>query len=146
MIVRERSAERNEADSLEHHVAIGIGQHFFFDPVPSLNLCIDQLEGRNTGRYRNIFERAVTFLFREVTSSVGDDQSHVAGTRLVHPRVINLVQNAVAGCEPHLAVLIQGCAHPTLRARCPARRNARPSRSISFCFTHWSILTGFSWY
>src|SRR5580700_2427991 len=139
MVVTERSPERDEANLLQHDVAIGIRQHLLFDPVPSLQLRINQLVGGNPGRDRDVLELAMAFFFGEVACAVGDDQSHVTGASLVHTRVINFVQDAMAGGEPNPAVLIQGRAHATLRARSPARRNPRPTRSVSFV-THCLIL------
>ena len=139
MVVAERSSKRDEANLLQHDVAIGICQHFLFDPVPSLQLRINQLVRGNPGRDWNVLKLAMTFLFGEVACAVGDDQSHVTRASLVHSRVINFVQDAVAGGEPNPAVLIQGRAHATLRAGSPARRNPRPTRSVSF-LTHCLIL------
>src|SRR5579862_1105329 len=142
MVVGERSPERNEADLLQHDVTIRIRQHFLFDPVPSLQFRINQLESRDPGRDRDVLKLAMTFLFGEVACAVGDDQSHVTRASLVHTRVINFVQDAVAGGEPNPAVLIQGRACATLRTRSPARWNPWPTRSISFV-THCLILESF---
>src|ERR1700719_1584435 len=135
MVVSERSLQRDEANFLENNVAIWISQYFFFDPIPPLHVRIGELKGGNAGRHRHVLKLAVTLFLGEKAFAIGHDQSHIASARLIYARVINFVQDAVASGEPHPAVLIQGCAYATLRARSPTRRNSRPARSISFWIT-----------
>ena len=89
-VVRECALQGDEANLLQHDIAIRIGQNFLVDPVPSLHLCIGQLVGRYAGRNRNILEPAVTFFFGEKTLAIGNDEAHVASAGLINPRVINL--------------------------------------------------------
>ena len=132
-VVPEGALQWDEANLLQHDIAIRIGQNFFVDPVPSLQLCIGQLEGGHAGRNRNVLELAVTFLLGEIPFAVGNNESHVASASLINARVVNLVQDSVAGGKPYPAMLIQRCAYATFRARGPARANSRPARSVSFC-------------
>ncbi len=100
------------------------------------NVRVGEFERGNTRLEGNVLKPAMPFFFGEKALAIGDDQSQVASAGLVHARIINFVQNAVAGGEPYPALLIQGGAHAALRARSPTWRNPRPSRSISFGVTH----------
>ena len=57
--------------------------------------------------------------------AVGDEKLKVARVGLIHVRIINLVDDAVAEREPEPATGVIGRAHAFLRARSPARLDAR---------------------
>src|SRR5579871_2334488 len=74
--------------------------------------------------------------FGKVRSPVGDDQSQIARAGRIHAGKINFVDYAVAEREPDAAGGTECRAHARLRARSPARRNARPARGGA---GSWSI-------
>ena len=139
-IVGQRALQGDEADSLQHDIAVGIGEDFFLDPVAPLQFGIRKFVNRNAGLDRVVFKFAVALFFGEVAGAVGDDQPLIAGAGLVHSRVVNFVQDAVAEGEPYPAVQVERRAYAGFGARSPARRNARPARGIAFNFvlTHSS--------
>src|SRR6266849_6567338 len=79
-----------------------------------------------------VFKFAAAFFFREITGAVGDDQSQIAGAGLVHPWIVDFVQDAVAEGEPYAAVQVERRPNAPFGARSPARRNSRPARGKAF--------------
>jgi hypothetical protein len=131
-----------EADLLQHNVAIRIGEDFLVNAVAAANLSVDQLIGGDTGLERFVFEGAVAFFLGKEIASVGDDQAQVAGASLVNAGKVDFVQNAVAGGEPDLAVLVQGRAGGGFGARGPARRNAGPAGGVGRRIAHAVFVLG----
>ena len=46
-IVGQRALQRDEADPLQHDIAVRIGEDFFLDPVTSLQFCVSEFVNRN---------------------------------------------------------------------------------------------------
>jgi len=128
-VIRKLPLQRLEADLLQDHVAVGIGQDFLVNAVASAGIRVGQFKGGNAGLERHIFKGAMPFLLGEKIASVGDNESHVARARLVDARKVDLVEDAVTQREPDFTVLVEGGAGAHLGARSPARRNAGPPRS-----------------
>src|SRR5688572_10935728 len=74
----------------------------------------------------------VALLLREVRVPIRHDEAEVAGARVIDTRVVDLVEDAVAQCEPHSAVATDSSADPGFRARSPAGRETRPPRGERF--------------
>jgi hypothetical protein len=128
---REISLSGTKPNFLQHHVSPGIGQHFFFDPVPALHASIGQFEDRHSGFDRKVLEGTMALFFGEEPAAVGDNQAEVAGAGLIHAGKINLVENAVTQREPNAAVEVQRGADSGLGARSPARFDSGPARRIT---------------
>src|ERR1700730_6040253 len=84
-------------------------------------------EGGHAIIHRPDHARGVTLLFREIAAAVGDDEAEIARAGIVDTGIIDLVENAVAQSEPHAACDRGRGADSALRARGPARENARTS-------------------
>src|SRR4029077_14357890 len=124
-------------DLLENDIAIGICEDFLVDAIASTIGSIGQLEDWHTRVERVVLKRAVTLFLREKIMPVGDNESHIAGARLVNPRKVDFVQDAVTQGEPDLTVLVQSSAGACLCAGGPTRRNAWPARGVADGrFTH----------
>ena len=90
-VVAEISLEGNKSNSLENNVAEGIGEHFFFDPVSPIGLCIRQLVDGNAGLERGVLKPAVTLFFREIVHAIGDDQPQISSARLIETRIVDFI-------------------------------------------------------
>src|SRR5580765_5985831 len=139
-IVGERALQRDKTDPLQNDISVGIGEDFLLDPVTSLQFCIGQFVDGNAILNRMVLKLAVAFFLGEITGAVGDNQPLIAGAGLVHPRVVDFVQNAVAECEPYAAVQVECRPYAAFGARSPTRRNSRPARGEAFAYvlTHCS--------
>ena len=73
---------------------------------------------------------------------IGDDETEIAGARVIDARVIDLVENPVAQREPDTAVATDRGTDAAFRARRPARRNARPARRkrLNLFGSEWDLL------
>src|SRR6185369_1827410 len=105
-IIRERAYERNKTDFLDDYVPEGVGEYFFLNPIAPLQARVGQFVYRNAVLVRAIFKLAIAFLFGEESLSIRDEKPLVSRARLVHSRVIDFVQNAMAQCEPDSAVQV----------------------------------------
>ena len=85
-IVGQCALQRDEADSLQHDVAVRIGEDFLLDPVTSLQFGVRQFVNRNAGLDGVVFKLAMALFFGEVAGAVGDDQSLIAGAGLIDAR------------------------------------------------------------
>src|SRR5579862_7432887 len=119
-------------DFLQYHVAVWVGQDFFVNAIASAVGCIGQFKRGDSGFDRMVFKSAVTLLFGEKIAAVGNNESHVASASLIDAGKVDFIEDAVAYCEPHFAVLVKSCTDATLGARRPSRRNAGPTRSITW--------------
>ena len=63
MIVGELPLQRLEADFLQQHVAVRIGENFFVDAIAAADFGVRQFKGRNARLERTVLKRAVAFLF-----------------------------------------------------------------------------------
>ena len=139
-VIAQTSLERDKPNPLQHHVPPGIGQHFFFDPVPPVDGHVLQLIGGYSRFVGQVFKCTMAFFLGEPRMAVGDDQPNIARAGLVYARKVHFVQNAMTDCEPDAALKIQRCARAGLGARRPARFNPRPTRSVSNFIHQWSPL------
>src|SRR5258708_2784193 len=78
-----------------------------------------------------VFKSAVTLFFREEIAAIGHNESHVASAGLIDAGKVDFIEDAMTDGEPDLAVLVERRTGATFGARCPARWNARPPRSIA---------------
>lgn len=128
MEIVQRASERYETNALQNYVATGIGQDLFLDPIASLGVRrLNQIRGYTRSHLRR-FRVGISLFFREERFAVRDDETQVTGARAIDPRVIHLVQDAVAQGEPHAALAAGGGADTGLDTGCPARRDAWPTR------------------
>ncbi len=141
-IVGQRALQGHEANPLQHHIPVGVGENFFLDPVSSLQFCVSEFVDWNAIFNRVVLKLAVALLFGEITGAVGDDQALVAGAGLVHSRVVDFVQDAVAEREPYPAVQVERGPDAALGARSPTRRDSRPAGGKAFrsVLTHCTVL------
>src|SRR6185437_1098269 len=102
-----------------------IGQGLLLDAIAAVPADVGQCERRHACSQPANAGVSVTLLLGEVCAAVRDDQSQVAHAGLVDPRVIDLVESAVAEREPDVAVVAQRRAHADLCAGRPAGGNAR---------------------
>src|SRR6266496_3682735 len=109
-VTRKAAPEGFEPDPLQHHIAVWVAKDFFADAVTARQIRIGQLKRRDTRRKWPVLEPAVPLFFGEESQPVGHDKAHIASAGLIHPRKIDLVQNAVAQREPHFAMLIERSA------------------------------------
>ena len=105
-IIGELSLQRFEANLLQNHVAVRIGEDLLVNPVAATAIGVGQFKGGDAGLEGLVLEGAMPFFLGEEVPSVGDDEAEVASASLIDPREVNLIQNAVAGGEPDLAVLV----------------------------------------
>ena len=96
----------------------------------------DKLKRRHTVLQPHQFAAAITLLLGEEAGTVGHDEAEVARAGLIDPRVIDLVQDAVAEREPNAADRRQRGADAGFRAGCPAGRDAWPAG----CVGHYRLL------
>ena len=73
----------------------------------------------------------MAFLFGEKRTTVGDNESEVAGVRLIKPGKIDLIENAMTQREPKPALEAQRSAYAGLGARSPAGFDSGPARRIT---------------
>ena len=130
-VVLKFAPQRLELDSLQDHVAIGIAENFFANPVTAVKARIGELEDGNTRFERDVLKGAVALFFREVAAPIRDDQSQIASAGLIDARKVDLVQDSVAERVPDTAMRVESCANARLGAGCPARRNSRPARRVA---------------
>src|SRR5437870_2353080 len=122
---------------LENDIAARIGKHELFDDVATVARHVTKHEGRHAIIHRPDHARGVTFLFREIAAATGDDEAEISRTGIVDTGIVDLVENAVAQSEPNAAYDRGRGADSALRARSPARGNARmPGRLIITARSH----------
>src|SRR5258708_29176060 len=73
----------------------------------------------------------MALLFGEESATVSDNQSEVAGARLIHSREIDLIENAMTQREPKPALEAERSAYAGLGARSPAGFDSGPARRIT---------------
>ena len=132
VIVLELTLQRQEPNFLQNNIAIRVSEHFFLDLVAPLDRCIRQAVQRNSRLPRTDLEAAIPLLFRKELLPIGNKEFLITCAGLVHSREVNLIQNAVAQCEPDTALRRQRGTHSALGARSPTRRDSGPTRSRSF--------------
>jgi hypothetical protein len=96
MIVGQLALYRFKANSLQHHIAVWIGENFLVNAIASAVARVRQFVSRNSRLEETILKGAVPFLFRKKITAVCDNESHVARAGLIHSRKVNFIQNAVA--------------------------------------------------
>src|SRR5258705_5172821 len=101
------------------------------DAIAAVKAGVGEVVDGNSGFEGNIYETAVAFFFGEVVSSVSDDQSEIAGARLINAGKIDFIEDAMADGVPDATMWVQRCADAGFRAGSPARRDARPARSVA---------------
>src|SRR5258705_11793480 len=98
------------------------------DAIAAVKAGVGEVVDGNSGFEGNIFETAVAFFFGEVVSSVSDDQSEMAGARLIKAGKIEFIEDAMADGGPDAIMLVQRCADAGFRAVSPACAHPRPAR------------------
>src|SRR5687767_6570435 len=69
----------------------------------------------------------LALFFGKVRQTIRDDEAQVSGAGMINPRVVHLVENAVAQSEPHTAFAADGGTEAALRASGPTSWNTRPA-------------------
>src|SRR4029077_7829480 len=126
-IVGKLPLERFKANLLQHHVTVGVGENFLTDAVAAAVLGINQFKRGNARLEGPVLKRAVPLLLGKKASTVGDEEAEISSASLVDSRVVDFTQKSMTQGEPNRAVLVQGRARASLRARGPARWNPRPA-------------------
>src|SRR6266568_1061143 len=106
-----------------------IGEHLLNDPVTAIGLGIRQTVQRAVAlRVLNPMLQ-ITLLLVAKSLAIGDEKLKIPRVRLIYARVVNLVDDAVAQCEPDPATGMIGRAQALLGAGCPVWLNAGPAES-----------------
>ena len=96
VIVGEIALQRFEADLLQHHVAVGIGEDFFVDSVAPAQISVLVSSNAGTPGSNGLFsKRTVPLLLGKESPAIGDDEAEIARASLVHPRKIHFIDNSV---------------------------------------------------
>ncbi len=127
-IIRNLSLQGNERKLLKNTGPRGIADHLFLDSERAIRRRIGNVKCRNSTFKRAGDGYAVAFFFGKVTLRPSDNKTEIAGAGTVYPRIIDLVQNAVAEREPDRRCFRQRSADPVFGARRPARFYARRAR------------------
>ena len=90
-IVGESSLQRFKTDLLQQHVAVGIGEYFFADPVAAAEIGVDQFKGGDAGLKWLILKRTVALLLGKERPAIGDDEAEIAGASLIDAREIHFI-------------------------------------------------------
>ena len=101
--------------------SVRIREHLFDQPVAALAFRVGKAVKEAIAL--RVFDPVVQVAFFLVAKglAIGDEELEVARVRLVHMRVVNLIDDAVAEREPEPATGMIGRAHAFLGARSPAR-------------------------
>jgi hypothetical protein len=85
---------------LQDHVALRVGDDALHDPVAFLDAGVGEPVGRHAVFQRGHAMMRVPLLLGEEGAPVRHQHAEVARACLIHARVIDLVENAVANGEP----------------------------------------------
>lgn len=77
------------------------------DSIAPADIGIRQLEYRDSRFNRAVLEPAVALFLGEKITPAGNDKAHVARACLIDSGKVDLIEDSVADCEPHLAVLVE---------------------------------------
>src|SRR5579863_76460 len=127
-IVGYGASERLKRYALKHDVAARIGEHQFFDPITTLVTDTADDKRRHAFGDRMNGTLRIALLFREETMPIGNDEAQIPRACLIDPRIVDLVEDAVAQREPDSALRLQRGTDTAFGARCPSRIAARPPR------------------
>src|SRR6185437_4147472 len=116
VVILEFSLQGRETSSLHDRVAMRRCDDLFFDPVSPLAASVDQLISRNACYGKRDFVLCVPLFLREEVLAVGDDQTKIAGARIIQARVVDLIENAVAESEPNPTRRVESRTHAALCA------------------------------
>src|SRR5579863_5340802 len=122
------ASERLKRYALKHDVAARIGEHQFFDPITTLVTDTADDKRRHAFGDRMNGTLRIALLFREETMPIGNDEAQIPRACLIDPRIVDLVEDAVAQREPDSALRLQRGTDTAFGARCPSRIAARPPR------------------
>lgn len=138
-IVLQLAAQWFELDFLQNYIPVGVSYDFFGDPIPLFQRCIHHTIGRNSGCHLRDRRFGMAFFFGKEVLAVCNQKLLIARAGVVHPRKVDLIENAVAKCEPNLTMQVKGCADARFRAGSPTRLNTRPSWSGQILFvSQWT--------
>ena len=98
-----RTIQHLQPDLLQHDVVARVGDDVLDDAEPAAEMGVDDQEGGDAVLQPAGLEAAVALFLGEEAGAVGDDQAEIAGAGLVDPRVVDLVEDAVAEGEPNAA-------------------------------------------
>ena len=136
MVVFEAADERHEARALQHRVAARVGKDLLLDAIAPDGAAVHQPIERHAGRGVAQLRAGMTFLLGEELPAIGDNETQVAGAGRVESRVVDLVEDAVAQCEPDATGARERRTDTRLGARRPARFRARPAGCVGSCRAH----------
>ena len=136
-----RIAARAQFHLLQHHVAPRIGDHRLEDVVATGDAFAAQAIGRHAIGQRVHAVMRVALLLGEEPIRPGDDETEIAQAGLVEPRVVDLVQDAVAEREPDPAERRERGADAELVGGSPGGRNAGVAGSL----THGVLIEWLPW-
>ena len=117
--------------------SVRIGEHVFYQPVAALAFRVGKAVKRAIAL--RVFDPVVQVAFFLVAKgfAIGDEELEVARVGLIHMRIVNLIDDAVAEREPEPATGMIGRAHAFFRARSPARLDSgRSKRDENFGQLH----------
>jgi hypothetical protein len=91
--IRQLALKRHESDALQDHVTPRICQDFFLDPVPAVSRGVVNAIRGNAGRHLDGVGVRISLFFGEVDLAVGDNETEIAGARVIDARVVDLVED-----------------------------------------------------
>jgi len=92
---------------LKYDIPARIGEHQFFDLVALLIAYACNDEGRYALGDRSNGAVCIALLFREEAVPIGDDETQIPRTRLIDPRIVDLIEDAVTQREPDPTLRLQ---------------------------------------
>src|SRR5258705_288574 len=106
-----------------------VREHVFYDPVAALALRIREpvKEAIALGVFDQVIQVALFLVAK--CFAIANEKLKVARVRLIDPRIVNLVDDAVTEREPKAATGMIGRTHAFFRARSPARLDSRRTKS-----------------
>ena len=105
-----------------------IRKHVFYEPVSPGALRIRQAVEQTIAL--RVFDQVIQVTLFLVTKrlTITDEKLKVACIRLIDPWIVNLIDDAMAQCEPETTTGMISRAHALFRARSPARLDSRRTK------------------
>src|ERR1044072_5206088 len=107
---------------------MGVREHFLYDAVTAARLRIDEAIERTIALRVLDAMIQVALLFVAECFAIADEKLKIASIGTIDVRIINLVDDPMAECEPKPATAVVSRAHALLCAGSPARLDSRRAK------------------